>query len=128
VAATPSFFHTLTPCRLVDTRNATGPFGGPALAFGETRSFTVSAGACGVPADATAVAINVTVTGQTAAGALTLFPGTGVAPVTTTISFAAGKTRANNALIGLTGGVLSVTNRQASGSVHVIVDVSGYFR
>ena len=128
VAPSPSSFYTLTPCRLVDTRNATGPFGGPALAAGETRSFALAQGACGVPADATAVAVNVTVTGQTAAGALTLFPGSGVAPVTTTISFAAGKTRANNALVGLAGGVLSVTARQASGSVHVIVDVSGYFR
>jgi hypothetical protein len=128
VAPRPSSFHTLTPCRLVDTRNATGPFGGPALAAGETRSFTVADGACGVPADATAVAINVTVTGQTAAGDLTLFPGSGVAPATTTISFATGKTRANSAVIGLAGGVLSVRNRQESGSVHVIVDVSGTFR
>ncbi|HYN41662.1 MAG TPA: glycoside hydrolase family 44 protein, partial [Thermoanaerobaculia bacterium] len=115
VAPSPSSFHTLTPCRLVDTRNATGPFGGPALTAGETRSFTVADGACGVPADAKAVAVNVTVTGQTAAGALTLFPGSGVAPVTTTISFAAGKTRANNALIGLTGGVLSIADRQETG-------------
>ncbi|MBK9087602.1 MAG: glycoside hydrolase family 44 protein [Holophagales bacterium] len=128
VAPSPSSFHTLTPCRLVDTRNATGPFGGPALAAGETRAFTVADGACGIPADAKAVAINVTVTGHATAGALTLFPGSGVAPVTTTISFAAGKVRANNALIGLAGGVLSVTNRQESGSVHVIVDVSGTFR
>jgi hypothetical protein len=128
VAATPSSFYALTPCRLVDTRTAAGPFGGPALAFGESRPFTVSAGACGVPADAKAVSMNVTVTGQAAAGALTLFPGAGVAPVTTTVSFAAGKTRANNAVVGLTGGILSVLGRQESGSVDVIVDVSGYFR
>jgi len=128
VAPSPSSFHTLTPCRLVDTRNASGPFGGPALAFGETRSFTVASGACGVPADAKAVALNVTVTGSSSGGALTLFPGTGGAPITTTISFAAGKTRANNAVIGLAAGVLSVLSRQDSGSVHVILDVSGYFR
>jgi len=128
VTPSPSSFYTLAPCRLVDTRNATGPFGGPAFAAGETRSYTVASGACGVPADARAVAVNVTVTSPTSAGALTLFPGSGVAPVATTISFAAGRTRANNALIGLTAGVLSVTNRQESGSVHVIVDVSGAFR
>jgi len=128
VAPSPSSFHTLTPCRLVDTRNASGPFGGPALAFGETRSFTVASGACGVPADAKAVALNVTVTGSSSAGALTLFPGTGVAPITTTIAYGAGRTRANNAVIGLSGGVLSVLGRQDSGPVHVIVDVSGYFR
>ncbi len=88
----------------------------------------MAAGASGIPADAKAVAVNETVTGHATAGALTLFPGSGVAPVTTTISFAAGKTRTNNALIGLAGGVLSVRNRQESWSVHVIVDVSGTFR
>ena len=84
--------------------------------------------ACGVPADAKALALNVTVTQPTSAGALTLYPGSGVAPITTTISFAAGKTRANNAVIGLANGILSVRNLQESGSAHVIVDVSGYFR
>ena len=74
------------------------------------------------------MAVNVTVTAPTSAGDLTFFPGRGVAPVTTTIPFAAGKTRATNALVGLAGGVLSVTNRQEAGSVHVIVDVSGTFR
>jgi hypothetical protein len=128
VTPSPSAFHTLPPCRLLDTRNAAGPFGGPALAAGETRSFVVASGACGVPADAKAVAINVTVTAPTAAGSLTLFPGSGVAPGTNTVSFAAGRTRANNALIGLAGGVFSVTNRQETGAVHVIVDVSGTFR
>ncbi len=67
-------------------------------------------------------------TQPTSAGALTLYPGSGVAPITTTISFAAGKTRANNAVIGLANGILSVRNLQESGSAHVIVDVSGYFR
>ncbi len=128
VAPSPASFHTLAPCRLVDTRNATGPFGGPALAAGESRAFSAAQGACGVPADAAALALNVTVTQPTEAGELTLYPGSGVAPLATTTSFAAGRTRANNAVIGLSGGVLSVRNRQASGTVHFILDVSGYFR
>lgn len=128
VTPSPSSYYTLTPCRLVDTRDATGPFGGPAIAAGETRAFAMVDGPCGVPADAKALALNVTVTQPTSSGALTLFPGSGVAPITTTISFAAGKTRANNAVIGLAAGVLSVMNRQEAGSAHVIVDVSGYFR
>jgi hypothetical protein len=127
-APPPSRFHALAPCRLLDTRHAAGPFGGPALAAGATRSFTVAQGACGVPADATAVAVNATETGPSSAGALTLFPGSGTAPAATTISFAAGRTRANNALVALADGVLSIADRQEAGSVHVIVDVSGYFR
>lgn len=122
-----SRFSPLTPCRLVDTRNAAGPFGGPALGLGETRSYSVAQGACGVPAGAVAVALNVTVASPANGGFLTLFPGSGTAPGTSTISFAPGRTRANNAVLGLSSGVLSVTGRQDAGSVHVVLDVSGYF-
>ena len=123
-----SGFYTLAPCRIVDTRHPSGPFGGPALSGGETRAFALPAGACGIPADATAVALNVTTTNATVSGTLTLFPGTGAAPGTTTIAFRPGTIRANNAIMGLTGGVLSVLNRAGSGQVQVILDVSGYFR
>lgn len=126
-AAGPLRLATLAPCRVVDTRDAAGPYGGPALAAGTTRAFTI-AGRCGVPADASAVTLNVTVTGPTSAGSLTVYPGTGAVPGTSTVSFAAGRTRANNATIGLAGGVLSVHDGQPSGSADLVVDVSGYYR
>jgi hypothetical protein len=122
----PLQLHTLSPCRIVDTRNATGPYGGPALDAGTARAFTI-AGQCGVPADAGAVALNVTVVNPTSAGSLTAYPGTGAAPGTSSVSFAAGRTRANNATIGLVDGILSVVNQQQTGTVHLIVDVSGYY-
>lgn len=125
--AGPLRLAPLTPCRVVDTRDAAGEWGGPSLAAGATRTFTI-AGRCGVPADARAATLNVTVTNASAAGSLTVFPGTGAAPGTSTVSFAAGKTRAVNATIGLVNGVLSVANHQASGTVDLIVDVSGSFR
>jgi hypothetical protein len=129
-SATPpaSAFYTLSPCRVVDTRNAAGPFGGPALAAGETRSFALTQGACGLPADATAVALNVTTTDATGSGLLTLWPGSGAAPDTSTIVFRPGAARANNSVMGLSGGVLSVLNRASAGQVDLILDVSGYFR
>jgi hypothetical protein len=120
--------NTLTPCRLVDTRNAAGPFGGPALAAAATRSFTVSSGGCAIPSDASGLSLNVTVADATASGTLTFFPGSGTVPGTNTISFVPGKNRANNVTIGTVGGVLSVRNYQASGSVNLIVDVNGYYR
>jgi hypothetical protein len=125
--AGPLTFHTLTPCRIVDTRNPVGPYGGPALAAGTARAFTI-AGPCGVPSDAVAATLNITVTGPTSAGDLTVYPGTGAAPGTSTVSFAAGRTRANNATIGLVDGLLSVFDHQATGTTHVIIDVSGYYR
>ena len=120
-------FHTVTPCRIVDTRNATGPFGAPALSAGAARAFAI-AGQCGVPTDASAVALNVTVTNPTSGGSLTAYPGTGAVPGTSTVSFAAGRTRANNTTIGLVGGFVSILDRQETGTTDVIIDVSGYYR
>jgi len=121
-------FYTLTPCRLADTRNASGPFGGPALQAGATRSFVV-VGTCGIPPEADAIAVNVTVTQPTAPGHVIIFP-LGVAlPMTSTINYSAGQTRANNAIVQVgTNGSIAATCGQASGTTHFIIDVIGYFR
>ncbi|HEX6739541.1 MAG TPA: hypothetical protein VF310_14780, partial [Vicinamibacteria bacterium] len=111
----------------MDTRQPASPFGGPALAAGATRVFAL-AGACNTSPTAVAIAINVTVTQPTAAGHLRLFPDGAALPTASTISYAAGKTRANNAIVatGTAGGV-AVYNGQTSGTAHVIIDVAGYF-
>lgn len=133
----PSTFHPLTPCRFVDTRwDAVLTYGGPAFAAGETRVITVTDNpsmpqACGVPADAKAVALNVTVALSSSAGVIRIFPGGERTPVASTLSFAAGRTRANNAIVRLSPderGNISVLADQPSGEVHVILDVSGYFK
>lgn len=125
-------FHPITPCRLVDTRNLPdGPLAGPALAASPAeRTFTVI-GMCGVPVDARVLSTNVTVTQGTADGSLRFFPSDSPLPLSTTISFAAGKTRANNAmlLVSSTGPAGRVTVRNdAAGTVHLVLDVNGYFR
>jgi hypothetical protein len=121
----PGLF-TLTPCRLVDTRDPAGPLGGPALAAGATRVFTVI-GQCGIPPGAKAISANITVTQPTAAGHLILFPG-GTPPGVSTINFKADQTRANNAIAPLSAtGALSVTDGQGTGTTHFILDVNGYF-
>lgn len=119
-------FYTVTPCRAADTRDPPGPFGGPAMAPGQDRSFTIG-GRCGVPPTARAVALNVTVAGPTAQGHLRIYPGS-VLPLTSAINYRAGQVRANNAIVGLSGGgSLTVRADQATGSVHVLIDVTGYF-
>jgi hypothetical protein len=121
-------YYTLTPCRVADTRDPAGPYGGPALAAGATRAF-VMAGPCAIPAEADAVAVNVTVTQPTAPGYLTLYP-LGVArPLASTINYGPGQTRANNAIVQLgSGDSIAVSCGQSSGSTHLIIDVVGYFR
>src|SRR6185295_7825015 len=50
----PTDFYTLTPCRLVDTRNPTSSHGGPPLSSGILRSFPMH-GLCGIPSGAQAL-------------------------------------------------------------------------
>jgi hypothetical protein len=121
-------FFTLTPCRLVDTRNPDGPLGGPALVAGAVRTF-VLAGQCGIPVTAKALSINVTVTDPTAGGFLTVYPGgTPLPPLASTINYNFGITRANNADIMLgASGDLSVYCGQAGGTAHLVLDVNGFF-
>jgi len=120
--------HSITPCRLLDTRGPDGPFGGPALAAGASRSFAVAFGSCGLPSDATGLSLNVTAADATDPGYATLYPGTGSAPPTTTVEFQPGKNRAVGLVLGLGEGAFSVSSGQTAGSVHMIVDVNGYFR
>jgi glucose/arabinose dehydrogenase len=125
---TATSFNTVTPCRIVDTRRASGALGGPALAAGASRTFVV-AGQCGVPVTARAIAVNVTVTTPGADGFVTVYPASQAAPPTSTLNFRAGQTRANNAIVALGGsGDVRVLDGQPAGSVHFILDVTGYFQ
>ena len=121
-------FHTVTPCRILDTRDPAGPWGGPALAAGADRTFVI-AGRCGIPTTARAVSVNLTVTGPTDFGHLVVFPAGGVVLATTSaINFRPGQTRANNAIVTLgAAGDIVVRTGMASGGVQFILDVDGYF-
>ena len=121
-------FFSMTPCRVADTRNATGPYGGPALTAGEDRSIVVI-NRCGVPATAVAVAINVTVTQSTGPGFLVVYPGGTAMPLASTLNYRAAQTRANNAIVGLgSAGDILVHSGQAAGSVQTVIDINGYFQ
>ena len=122
-----SGFFTVLPCRLIDTRQPE-PWGGPILTLGTSRTFQVG-GFCGVSASARAVALNLTVTEPSTAGNCRLYPDPEVRPLASTINFAAGQTRANNAVVPLgPGGTLTAYCIGAGpGSVHLILDVNGYF-
>jgi parallel beta-helix repeat protein len=123
----PAAFYSVTPCRLIDTRGATGPYGAPALNANTDRSFIIG-GQCGVPPTAKAVAVNVTVTQPQALGDLRLYPGGSTLPNTSTINYRAGQTRANNAVVNLgLQSDLTVRCVQGNGTVHFILDVTGYF-
>jgi hypothetical protein len=127
-----AIFEPVTPFRIMDTRVAipAGP-PNPVLA-GNANVRTLQVANVGtVPIDATAVAFNVTVTGPTAAGFLTLYPADAARPNASNVNFVANQTVPNAVTVKLGGpganvGKVNIYNE--AGSVHVIVDVAGYFR
>jgi hypothetical protein len=123
----PTSFFTIPPCRAVDTRSGPGPYGAPALQARSDRTFTL-AGQCAIPPTARALAVNIAVAQPTAAGHLRLYPAGAALPQTSSINYAAGQTRASNAIVLLTSGGITVRCNQPFGTVHFILDVSGYFQ
>jgi uncharacterized protein (DUF1800 family) len=127
LAGQATSFYTVPPCRLIDTRGAAGPLGGPALSAAATRLFDV-AGHCGVSTRAIAVAANVIVVQPSAAGYLAFGTAGGVPPTTSTINFAGGGVRCNNAMLQIgPAGTVAAIPVLAAGTLHLVVDVFGYF-
>ncbi|HVT17600.1 MAG TPA: hypothetical protein VHQ90_15670 [Thermoanaerobaculia bacterium] len=123
-------FYTVAPCRVLDTRpDKQGP--GPALSSGTARTITIG-GLCGIPPQAKAVSLNITVTEPSDAGFLTFYPDEGPALTPDLIHFAPQQTRAESAILplGCAGqGTLQVSPSVAnSGTVHLIIDVNGWFQ
>ena len=119
-------YHALTPTRLLDSRDGTGGLWG-AFSSHVARTFAVT-GHGGVPANATAVTGNLTVTNQTALGFLYLGPNATNDPTSSTLNFPVGDDRANAVTVALGGGTLSATYASTPGSTaQVIFDVTGYF-
>ena len=112
----------------MDTRNAVGPRGGPALSAGGTRHFDLD-GVCGVPVTAKALAVNVTAIQPSATGHLRIWEQGGLMPASSAINFRAGQNRANNGIVTLsaTGGVSVYCGIAGTGSTHMALDVVGYF-
>jgi hypothetical protein len=128
VSTGPTDFYSLTPCRLLDTRLAPGPYGAPAVPAVSDR-VVLATGRCGIPASAAAISVNVTAVAPPAVGNLRFFPGDGTAPNASTVNFGAGQTRANNAIVMLASsgsGTFGVRNSATAG-VDVVIDVNGYF-
>ncbi|HMF10301.1 MAG TPA: hypothetical protein VKJ00_14275, partial [Thermoanaerobaculia bacterium] len=120
-------FVPVTPCRIVDTRGATGTFGAPSLSAGSPRSFPLPAGPCaGIPAGVGAYSLNVTATNTLGPGFFKIFPQGGASPVVSTLNYVAGQTVANAAIVPAgTGGGITVA-AGVSGA-DLIIDINGYY-
>ncbi|MEV4119484.1 right-handed parallel beta-helix repeat-containing protein [Micromonospora sp. NPDC049645] len=117
--ASGSGFKPLTPVRVSDSREGTG---GPYLPD-TSRQLDLSSK---VPADTTAVILNVTATAPTTAGVLKVFPGNSLVPLASNLNFVAGQTIPNLVMVPVVNGKVNIYN-QSSGTVHVLADLAGYF-
>ena len=117
-------YHAVSPYRALDTRVGTGIAG--AFVAGTPRIFSAGDG---VPATAEAVTGNLTVTGQTSRGFVTLGPAVSSNPSFSTLNFPVGDDRANNVTVKLgAGATLQAVYVAAAGArTHLVFDVTGYY-
>ena len=123
----PSQFVTVTPCRVVDTREANGTFGGPPIQGGTNRSFPISQGACNIPATATGYSLNVTLVPiqNQPVGYLTIWPAGQNQPVVSTMNSLDGRIKANAAIVP--AGANTAVSVYVTNTANVVLDIDGYF-
>jgi hypothetical protein len=121
-----SGFVSYGPTRFLDTRSGLGtgapgavaPFGTVRLAVG---------GVAGLPADVSAVVMNVTVTNPTVGGFITVYPDGGTRPLASNLNFTAGQTVPNLTMIPVgANGFVDLYNG-SPGSSDLIADITGYY-
>jgi hypothetical protein len=133
--ATTNLYSPLTPIRICDTRagnpsalsgaasqcNGTANAGG-AIAAGATKLINV-AGSFGVPADATAVVLNITAVNPANGGYVTIFPSGSDQPFTSNLNYSTGEVVPNLVEVGTGSGDISIYSQSKT---DVVVDLEGY--
>lgn len=130
IPSNPGNFVAIAPCRILDTRAAVGPFGGPQFTAGETRHYIIPNGgqptACGTPVGS-AYSLNITVVNFSTRGNLRAFPTGTALPNTATLNY--------GATVGFPAGNAAIVPADNTGSIDiyttqaldVIIDINGYF-
>lgn len=127
-----STFVPIVPCRAADSRHAA------TWAPGERRTLRIAgnqlsgqggaARGCGVPANATAAELSVSVVDPTGGGYLRAWPAGGPAPNASFSNFRSGTSDTNTGSVALgTGGALEVRNHSSTATLDMVIDVQGYY-
>jgi uncharacterized repeat protein (TIGR01451 family) len=117
-------FVPVDPVRVLDTRDGTGGVAAGKVAAGGQVSFPVIGGQ--VPAEAKAVALNITTTAVDGPGYATVWPHGEPMPTTSSVNVSdAGETAANAAVVPVgPGGMLDLSTFEAA---QLVVDLTGYW-
>ena len=119
-------FVRVAPCRVVDTRGPQGTFGGPSLPAGGERDFPIPSGPCtGIPSNAAAYSLNVTVVPHHTLNYLTAWPTGLTQPFISVLNSYDGRVKANAAIVPAGDG--AAVSVYATDATDVILDIDGYF-
>lgn len=121
----PLDFYTLRPCRILDT------FQDEALVSGKPARRLELTGACGIPAEARALAVNIKAIRPASPGHIVLFPTDRPQPRQPTLTFEEGRTAASFQILPLSdeppGALAMAATVEDGGDVRLQLEVSGYF-
>ena len=109
--------YTVTPCRVLDTRNGAGAFNG-------TLAVPVHGSSCAPPATAQAYVLNATVVPSGSLNYLTLWADGGAQPYVSTLNAVDGAITSNMAIVPTTNGTIDAFS---TNSTQLIFDLSSYF-
>ncbi len=118
-------FVAVPPCRVLDTRNPAGPYGGPSMGASATRNVAIPGGACNIPGTAQAYSFNVTVVPPAKLGYLTIWPSGVERPTVSTLNSLDGRIVANAAIVP--AGSAGAISLYTTDPTDVILDINGYF-
>jgi hypothetical protein len=124
-ASSLGVLHPFAPQRILDTR---GGNGAAKAAVGPNRALVLQVGARGgVPAGASAVVLNVTVTAPTSSGYIAVYPDGTVRSAASNLNFRPAQVIANSVILPLSAlGRIDLFNA-SGGTVQLVADVSGYY-
>ena len=117
-------FVPLTPCRIADTRKATGPFGGPNLAAGSV-AISPSIEFLRYSRVGWAYSLNLTVIPLAPLGYISIWPAGQPKPVVSTLNSFDGRIKANAAIVP--AGPNGAFTLYATDPTNVAIDINGYF-
>src|SRR5687767_4655532 len=116
----------MVPCRILDTRDPDGTYGGPKFGENEIRTYNIPGSGCpGIPVGATAYSLNIAVFQPEGQGWVTAWPTGETQPGVSSLNYLINQVISNGIIIPAgTTGQIDIFARRAT---HVIVDINGYF-
>lgn len=124
-------FVPIAPCRLLDTRPGSDNVGIRSTPVGPGEVLVADVrganGNCAIPTDAIGVVMNVAIVQPSNDSFLTVYPPDAERPLAANLNWVAGQAPEPNAVTARLSGDGKVAFYNLSGTVHLAVDVNGYF-